>query len=72
MKKIGTMNLILILVGTILIVFTVCMIVLYIKTGGIPDTLCTCVYSACGSEYGFMALIKVFKEKFKGEGNNNA
>jgi hypothetical protein len=71
MKKIGTMNLVLVLVGVILVAFTVCMIVLYVKTGGIPDTLCTCVYSACGSECGFMALIKTFKEKFKGDNDND-
>ncbi len=56
-----TMDRILVVLGTAIAVFTACMIILYIFTGGIPDTLCTCFYSICGGECGFMAIIKSFK-----------
>ena len=51
-----TMDLILVIVAVLLIAFTVCMIVMYATTGGIPDTLGTCVFSAC-------AWIKTTKER---------
>lgn len=58
-----TMDLILIIVGVALLVFTVTMIILYLLTGGIPDTLCTCFFSVLGGECGAMAWIKTAKEK---------
>lgn len=58
-----TMDLILIIVGVALALFTVTMIILYVLTGGIPDTLCTCFFSAMGGECGAMAWIKTAKEK---------
>lgn len=61
MKKLGTMDVILALVGVAVVLFTVVMIVLYVTTGGIPDTLCTCFYSLCGGECGIMGVIKTFK-----------
>lgn len=59
--KFDKMDVILAIVGFAVAVFTVCMILLYIITGGIPDTLCQCFYSICGGECGFMAMIKSFK-----------
>lgn len=64
MKKMGTMNLVLILVGCAALIFTAVMIWLYKTTGGIPDTLCTCVFGALGGECGVMGIIKSFKEKY--------
>lgn len=69
--KIGTMNLILICIGLFAAAFTGVMIILYAKRGGIPDTLCTCVFSALGGECGVMGVIKAFKEKYKGDGKDD-
>jgi hypothetical protein len=60
-----TMNKILVLVGVTLLVFTVTMIVVYVRTGGIPDTLCTCVFSVCGTECGVMGWIRTNKDKLQ-------
>ncbi|MBR4000147.1 MAG: hypothetical protein IKI93_17585 [Clostridia bacterium] len=59
--KADKMDVILIIVGCAVALFTVVMILLYIFTGGIPDTLCQCFYTLCGGECGFMAMIKSFK-----------
>lgn len=64
-KKLGVMNLILILVGVALVVFTVVMIRLFITTGSIPDTLVTCVFAVLGGECGVMGWIKTTKERNK-------
>lgn len=62
---IGTMNLILIIVGISILVFTVVMIRVFLIYGAIPDTLCTCVFGMCGGECGVMGWIKSTKEKYK-------
>lgn len=62
-KGIGAMNLILAVVGVTLISFTVAMIQLYRDTGGVPDTLITCVFAVCGGECGVMGWIKTTKER---------
>lgn len=62
-KKLGTMDLILILVGTFLLLFTVAMIILHVETGSTPDTLITCVFACCGGECGIMGWIKTTKER---------
>ena len=59
--KADKMDVILVIVGIAVALFTVVMIVLYIFTGGIPDTLCQCFYSLCGGECGFLAIIKSVK-----------
>lgn len=61
MQKMNTMDVILVIVGLAVAAFTVCMIFLYIFTGGIPDTLCQCFYTLCGGECGIMGVIKSFK-----------
>lgn len=58
-----TMNLILLILFVVVLVFTVIMIWLYILTGGIPDTLCTCFFAAATGECGFMGWIKTAKIK---------
>jgi len=65
MKKIGTMDLILILVGSFLLIFTTVMVVLHVLTGSTPDTLITCVFAALGGECGVMGWIKTTKERHK-------
>ena len=65
MMKKKTMDLILILVGVSVVVFTVVMIWLYLLTGAIPDTLCTCFFVACTGECGFMGWIKTAKTRYQ-------
>lgn len=63
-KSLKTMNVVLIVVGIFLLLFTICMIKLYKETGGIPDTLVTCVFAACTGELGVMGWIKSTKDKY--------
>ena len=49
--------------GDIFTCFLIVMIAIYIRTGGIPDTLCTCVFSVCGGECGVMGWIKTTKDR---------
>ena len=56
-----TMDKILVIVGIATAVFTVVMILVYVFTGGIPDTLCTCFFSFTGGECGIMGVIKTMK-----------
>ena len=60
-----TMDAILILIGVAVIIFTVVMIWLYLITGSIPDTLCTCFFVACTGECGFMGWIKTAKTRYQ-------
>ena len=74
-KGIGAMNLILAVVGVTLISFTIAMIQIYRETGGVPDTLITCVFAVCGGECGVMGWIKTNKDKAaeaaKADGSGN-
>lgn len=60
-----TMDLILIIVGGAVVIFTIVMIWLYLLTGAIPDTLCTCFFVACTGECGFMGWIKTAKTRYQ-------
>lgn len=62
-KKIRTMDVILTVIAVFLFLFIVIMMWLYYRTGAIPDTLCTCVFAACGGECGVMGWIKTTKER---------
>lgn len=62
-KQIGTMDIILIIVGVMLFSFTVTMIATFREYGAIPDTLVTCVFAALGGECGVMGWIKTTKER---------
>lgn len=64
-KSIGTMNIILILVGIFLVLFTLKMISLFETYGMVPDTLVNCVFVALAGECGIMGWIKTSKEKNK-------
>ena len=57
------MDVILAFIAVFLLAFIVTMIILYYTTGAIPDTLCTCVFAACGGECGVMGWIKTTKER---------
>ena len=61
--KIRTMDVILVVVGVALLVFTIVMIRVYRETGAVPDTLVTCVFAALGGECGVMGWIKTTKER---------
>ena len=65
MKKLGTMDLILLLLGIFLALFTAAMTVIHCITGSTPDTLITCVFGICGVEGGVMGWIKTSKNKLQ-------
>lgn len=67
-KGVKTMDVILIIVGALLVSFTVTMIVVFVKYGAIPDTLCTCVFAALGGECGVMGWIRTTKERHRDRG----
>ena len=64
-KKWKTMDIILVGLAIFLLIFVLIMLVLYYLTGGIPDTLCTCVFGICGGECGVMGWIRTTKDKAK-------
>lgn len=63
LERLGTMNLILVLIGAALLIFTVAMVGLFKSYGSIPDTLVSCVFAVLGGECGVMGWIKTTKEK---------
>lgn len=62
-KNIKTMDVVLVVIAVFLLVFVFVMVWLYLRTGGIPDTLCTCVFAACGGECGVMGWIRTTKDR---------
>ena len=64
-KNKGTMDVVLTVMAVFLLVFVIAMLVIYCLTGGIPDTLCTCVFAACTGEVSIMGWIKTTKERHK-------
>jgi len=62
-KHIPVMNVVLIVIGISLLVFTVRMIQLFEIYGSIPDTLVTCVFAALAGECGIMGWIKTSKDR---------
>lgn len=58
-----TMDIILIIVGVLLVSFTVAMIWIFRTQGFIPDTLVTCVFATLGGECGVCGWIKTTKER---------
>lgn len=65
LDRMGTMNLILFIVGIVIFWFTVTMIDLFKTCGSVPDTLVNCVFLMCGGECGVMGWIKTSKEKYR-------
>ena len=64
-KKLGTMDLILLILGIFLLCFVIAMTVIFVICGSIPDTLVTCVFGICGIEGGVMGWIKTSKNKLQ-------
>lgn len=64
-KRLGTMDIILIIVAAALLIFTAVMIYLFATCGSIPDTLCTCVFAVLGGECGVMGWIKTNKDRIR-------
>jgi hypothetical protein len=62
---IKTMDLILILIGIFLVIFTIYMIFLFREYGAIPDTLVACVFTSLAGECGIMGWIKTSKDRNK-------
>lgn len=58
------MDVILVILAIIVIAFTITMIVIFVNTGSIPDTLVGCVFAACTGELGVMGWIKSTKDKY--------
>lgn len=58
----GTMDIVLIILGIAIAIFTLTMIILFCLYQSIPDTLVQCFFACCGSEGGFMAVIMVAKK----------
>lgn len=61
--KVKTSKIILLVLGGLLIAFVLKMINLYETTGGVPDTLVTCVLGSGLAELGLTAWITVSKVK---------
>lgn len=62
-KSPGVMNIILIIVGASLLLFTITMIQIFKEYGAVPDTLITCVFAALAGECGIMGWIKTSKDR---------
>jgi hypothetical protein len=62
----GTMDIILIILGVAILVFTITMIAVFCVYQAVPDTLVQCFFACCGSEGGFMAVIMVAKKITEG------
>ncbi len=63
-KTMKTMDKVLIFIAIFLFFFVIAMVFVYLKTGGIPDTLVASVFTICGGEFGVMGWIKTTKDKF--------
>ena len=63
--KIGAMDLILIIVGISILLFTLKMIDVFEKQGAVPDTLITCFFATVGGECGIMGWIKTNKDRHR-------
>lgn len=62
-KKIGVMDLILIIVAIVLVSYTVANLIIFLRVGSEPSTLTTCVFAAATGELGVMGWIKNTKDR---------
>ena len=62
------MDIVLIVIASVLIIFTAIMVITFWHIGSVPDILITAVFGACLGEFGFMAWIKNVKERYGNEG----
>ena len=65
-RHIGTMDIILAILGVSILTFTVTMIIVFCAYQAVPGTLIQCFFACCGSESGFMAVIMVAKKITEG------
>lgn len=64
-KGLATMTIILMIIGILVVAFTITMIWVHIKTGNTPDTLITCFFVATTGEFGVMGWIRTTKDRDK-------
>ena len=65
-----TSNIALIVVATILITFTIAMIIVFCAIGHVPDTLIVSVFGCCGFECGALGWIRTSKLRYGNDINN--
>lgn len=58
-----TLDIVLVIVGILLVFFTIAMIFVFCYTGSVPDTLITCFFATLGGECGICGWIKTTKER---------
>ena len=63
-KTVKFSKVVVILVFLSVIIFTTVMTVVYIKCGGIPDTLVASFFAFAGGEAGVLGLIKCYDTKY--------
>ena len=64
-SNLGTINLILIILGISIFAFVLKMVQLFEMYGTVPDTLITCFFAVVGGECGVMGWIRTNKENNK-------
>ena len=64
-RKLKTMDLILAVLLTVMILFIITMIWVYLRMGAVPDTLIVSVFAFFGLECGYMGWIKTTKTKLE-------
>ena len=64
-SNLGTLNLILIILGISILAFVLKMVHLFEMYGAVPDTLVTCFFAVVGGECGVMGWIRTNKENNK-------
>lgn len=69
-KQSGTMDIILIILGIAILIFTITMIAVFCIFQSVPDSLIQSFFACCGSEGGFMAVIMVAKKMKEGSAKN--
>lgn len=65
-RKIRTMDIILVFMFACILAFTITMIAVFLRMGGVPDTLIVAVFAFFGFEAGVMGWIKTTKTKLEG------
>lgn len=63
LPKIGTMDLILVIIGISIALFTLKMIQLFEQYMAVPESLVTCFFALCGGECGVMGMIQNSKNR---------
>lgn len=71
LKKIGTMNLVLIVLGVAVTLFTISTLYIYYKMQVAPDTLVERFFTCIVGEGGFLCIIKVVKTVFCAKNNSS-